>query len=178
MIKKRNIINIPMVQEFVRIMAGDDAVKVIRIYERKGKYVTDEELAKKMKLKVTEVRTILNRLHYRGVACYRKSKNRKTGWYSYTWGIKSQRIADLLLEETQEKMEKLETKQTIQSNYGLFSCNSECETVPFEVAAEYNFRCPECSSPMEVIDNNKMLRETEKRLKELRGVTAQLLGSI
>ena len=168
MAKKRKIINLDSAKEFVRKVAGEDAIRVVRIYERKGKSVTDEELAKKMRLKVTEVRTILNRLHYRGIACYQKTKNSKTGWYSYTWSVKTERIAELLLEELTEKMEKLESKQTMQANYGLFSCKTQCDMLPFEVAAEYNFKCPECGKPMGAINTDKERKETEKRIGEIK----------
>lgn len=167
--KIRKIINIPQAQEFIKKIGGEDAAKVVRIYEKKGKVVTDEELAKKMRLKVTEVRTILNRLHYRGVACYQKSKNTKTGWYSYTWSIKSKRIAELVYGEMIEKMTKLEAKQAVQSNYGLFTCKGICEMIPFEVAAEYNFKCPDCGKPMGVVNNKKVIRETEREICDLQG---------
>lgn len=164
----KKIINNQLAQDFVRRVAGEEAVKVITIYERKGRYVTDEELAQKMKLKVTEVRTILNRLHYRGIACYKKSKNSKTGWYSYTWGIKSKRIAELLMEEMIEKAEKLGVKQQVQSNYSLFACDGGCDMLPFEVAVEYDFRCPECGKTMKAVDAQKILKETEKQMEILK----------
>ena len=168
MMKKKKIINLDSAKEFVRKAAGEDAIRVVRIYERKGKSVTDEELAKKMRLKVTEIRTILNRLHYRGIVCYQRTKNTKTGWYSYTWSVKSERIADLLLEELAEKMEKLESKQTMQTNYGLFSCKTQCDMIPFEVAAEYNFKCPECGRTMGAINTNKERKVTEKMIEEVK----------
>ncbi len=168
MTSPKKIINFESAQKLVARIAGEDAIRVIRIYEKKKSNVTDEELAKKMRLKVTEVRTILNRLHYRGVASYQKSKNNKTGWYSYTWALKSKRIAELLLEEMGESLEKLESKQQIQSNYGLFSCRGRCETIPFEVAAEYEFRCPECGKVMNAMDSKRVLRKTEQALRCLR----------
>lgn len=169
MVNSKKIINFDSAQKLVARLAGEDAIKVIRIYEKKKSNVTDEELAKKMRLKVTEVRTILNRLHYRGVATYQKSKNSKTGWYSYTWALKSKRIAEILLEEMNEDLRKLESKQQIQSSYGLFSCKGVCETIPFEVAAEYEFRCPECGKTMDAMDNKLVLRQTELALHQLRG---------
>ena len=168
MTKPKKIMNFESAHALIKRIGGDDALQVVKIYERKGKMVTDEELAKKMRLKVTEVRTILNRLHYRGVACYQKSKNTKTGWYSYTWEIKKKRVAELLLEEMVEKTEKLEAKQQMQSNYGLFSCSSLCGQMPFEVAAEYDFKCPECGAPMDMLDSKKMLKRTQKELEGLK----------
>ena len=171
MTTQKKIFNLSSAQDLIQRIAGEDAIRVVRIYERKGRYVSDEELAKKMRLKVTEVRTILNRLHYRGITCYQKKKNTKTGWYSYTWGVKNKRIAEILLEELTEKRGKLETKQELQTNYGLFSCTTLCETVPFEVAAEYGFRCPVCGKTMDAMDNKRAVKKTEK---ELQGINIEI----
>lgn len=145
-------------------MGGEAAVKITKIYEKKGKKITDEEVAKKIKMKVTEVRTILNRMHYRGVSCYHRAKNSKTGWYSYSWEIKTRRILELLLEQHNERIEKLEKKKSFEENYALFSCKKNCDYIPFEIATEYLFKCPECGSLMEAVDNEKRMKGLDSQL--------------
>ncbi|MBN2067412.1 MAG: hypothetical protein JW744_03020 [Candidatus Diapherotrites archaeon] len=154
----------PLAQNFLKKVAGDPSVQLVRICERKGKRTTDEELAKKMKMKVTEVRTILNRLHYRGIAHYQKTKNKKTGWYNYTWEIKSKRILELLLEEQKEAIEKLKTTQSFEKTYTYFTCKRNCTSVPFEVAAEFQFKCPECNSTMEATNSDQRVKKIEKQI--------------
>lgn len=164
MAKKSNISKFPIVQEFLRTVGGEFAVGLVKICERKGSRVTDEEVAKKMRLKVTEVRTVLNRLHYRGIACYQKTKNKKTGWYSYTWSIKTSRVIELLLEEQKESIEKLEQTQGFEKTYTYFGCKNRCVSVPFEVAAEYQFKCPECSQTMEAVNTEKRLKNINRQI--------------
>lgn len=130
--------------------------------------MTDEELAKKMKVKVTEIRAVLNRLHYRGIACYKKTKNRKNGWYNYTWEIKKKRIVELILAEQQETIEKLEAKQDFEKNYSFFSCKNNCTMVPFEIATEYQFKCPECGSTMDYFDYTKKLKDINSQIETLK----------
>ena len=151
-------------KELLETVAGLPAVQITKIYEKKGKRVTDEELAKKMHLKVTEIRTILNRLHYRGISRYYRTKNSKTGWYSYTWEIKTKRVLELVLENHFERIEKLEGKKNFEKAYSLFSCKKNCDYLPFEIAAEYLFKCPGCGAILEAADSEKRKRSIESQI--------------
>ena len=87
---KIDILSFSVTKDFLKQIAGDDSIKLVEIVNKKKKNVTDEEIGKKMKhLKITEIRTVLNRLHYRGIACYQKTRDTRSGWYSYTWEIKN-----------------------------------------------------------------------------------------
>lgn len=161
---KKDILLHDMAKSFISRVGGNDALSLIKACESKNRKVTDEEVAKKTKLKITEVRAILNRLHYRGIACYDKKKNNQTGWYSYTWEIKTKRIAELIIEEQSEEIKKLEKKLEFEKDYVFFACKTVCESVPFEVAAEYQFRCPKCGNQMDVINNKKRIKDIKKQL--------------
>lgn len=171
---KKNFIRLPLVQEFLQGTGGDAAVGVAIFCEKKNKRVTDEEIAKKMKVKVTEIRTVLNRLHYRGIACYKKTKNKKNGWYNYTWEIKKQRIVELIIEEQKENIEKLEAKQNFEKNYTFFGCKNSCNIVPFEIAAEYQFKCSECGQTMDAFDYSKKLKGINQQIDTMKREVGQL----
>ena len=174
LVRKKLFVNRPVVQDFLTKVGGEAAVGVTILCEKKGKCVTDEELAKKMKLKVTEIRTVLNRLHYRGIACYKKTKNKKSGWYNYTWEIKKKRVLELILEQQHEMIEKLEAKQSFGEKYSFFNCKNDCEITPFEIAAEYQFRCPTCGETMATFDYSKRLESINSRIEELKGEVGEL----
>jgi len=165
--KKKSILSFSITQEFLKNVAGDYAFDVIKTCEKKGKSITDEEIGKSVPVKITEIRAVLNRLHYRGIACYNKSRNPKTGWYSYTWNIKTRRIAELLLEQYSEEVQKLEKRKQFEKTYLMFSCGKKCASLPFEVAAEYEFKCPECGETMESMNSQKSLRGANKRIKTI-----------
>ena len=160
----RQLSEFVVTQQFLKCVAGDHAATLMKICERKRKPVTDEEIEKKLKLKITEIRTILNKLHYQGIACYQKSRNPKTGWYSYSWEIKPRRVAELILEQQTEEIGRIEAKIEYEQNYAFFSCNNGCSSVPFEIAAEYEFKCPECGKTMDAVNNEKRLRTMKKEL--------------
>ncbi len=171
---KKDVLSHPVTKTFIQKVGGEDAIPLIKAFKNKRKKVTDEEIAKKTDLKITEVRAILNRLHYRGIACYDKKKNTKTGWYLYTWEIKEKRIAELIIEEQSEEIKKLEKKLEFEKDYVFFACKEMCENVPFEVAAEYQFRCPKCGKTMETVNNKKRIKTIKKELETLGSVLEKL----
>ena len=156
-----------LTKNFLGTIGGEHAAQLVGECEKKGRLTTDEELATALGLKVTEIRTILNQLNYRGIACYQKTKNPKTGWYSYTWEIKSERIAELLIEKHSEERGRLERKAALQTNYDIFRCKKGCSILPFEVAAEYQFRCPNCNEPLGPTDGRKELEITRVEIQNI-----------
>ncbi len=164
---QKSLTDLSIVKDFLETVGGQEAVDLVKICEKKRKSFTDEDVSKKMQKKVTEVRAILNRLHYRGIACYQKSRNQKTGWYNYTWIISKDRIADLIKEQQKEKICKLTEKQRIESDYNFFDCTKCNERLPFELAAEYNFVCPRCGATMDSTSNPKRQKEIMKNIEEI-----------
>lgn len=167
----KKIVDLNITKQFLEAVGGKDAVTLVQICERKNRPVTDEEIEKQLKIKITEIRTALNRLHYRGIAQYQKKRNNKTGWYSYTWEINTKRIAELILEKQTEELGKVDTRIEYESLYTFFVCKKKCKSVPFEIAAEYQFKCPECGTTMTTADTKKAKKEL---IKEKDGLTKEV----
>lgn len=164
---RKELCDFVIVQNYLGSLAGEHTAKLVRICGRKRKPITDEEIEKKLPIKITEIRTILNRLHYWGIATYQKSRNPNTGWYSYSWEIKPDRISELIAEGQADEIAKIEAKIEYERNYAFFSCKGGCNNVPFEIAAEYEFKCPDCGKTMEAVNNEKRVKELKKGLKDI-----------
>jgi transcription initiation factor TFIIE subunit alpha len=156
-----------LVKDLLDTIGGEDAITLVKVCENNRKGTTDEEISKKMKARVTEIRAVLNKLHYRGIAEYQKSRNPKTGWYNYSWEIKKKKIAEIVLEQQTEVLERLMKKKNMETEYSLFDCSKCNERAPFEIAAEYNFVCPNCGNPMESANNPKKIKETNSKIKKI-----------
>ncbi|OQA32125.1 MAG: Transcription factor E [archaeon ADurb.Bin336] len=163
----KSITDLTLVKELLDTVGGEDAITVVKLCEKKRKMTTDEELSKKMKKKVTEVRAILNKLHFRGIACYQKARNQKTGWYNYTWEIKKDRIAEIIEEQQKENLEKLNNKMKLEADYSLFDCTKCNHREVFEVAAEYNFICPTCGGNMTSANDPNRQKELLTKIKNI-----------
>ena len=175
MAKENDILSYQLTKEFLTNVGGGDAVEVVRICLEKNGKCLDEDIEARLKhLKITEIRSILNRLHYRGIACYNKTKNKNSGWYTYTWEIKEKRIVELILEQQAEQLQKLEQKARFDSGHEFFTCKKGCEETPFEIAAQIEFRCPECGEMMNPVDGKKRSKDVQTHITTLKTELGEL----
>jgi transcription initiation factor TFIIE subunit alpha len=147
---------------FLEKIAGNLAPEVIKLYKIDSSY-SPEQISIKLNEKITNIRSTLNSLHYRGIACYKKVKN-KQNMYEFYWGIKFKKIIELVIEQEMELYKKLDENILDKKDRDYFYCPKNCIEVPFEIAAAYNFKCPNCNSGLKII-NNKIKVTTLKRKK-------------
>jgi len=164
---QKSITDLSLVKDFLDTVGGKEAINLVKICERKRKDFTDEDVSKQMNLKVTEVRAILNSLHYRGIACYQKSRNQQTGWYNYTWAIKKERIAELINTKQREILDRLGEKKRLEADYNLFDCKNCNERLPFEIAIEYNFVCPVCGGVLDSANDPNQKKQIEQKIRKI-----------
>ncbi len=170
-----SILDFKVTKEFLQNVGGEDASEVVRICLVNNGKCLDQDIEEEMKTKkITEIRSILNRLHYRGIACYNKTKNKNSGWYTYTWEIKQRRIVELILEQQAEMLQKLEQKARFDGSHEIFICKKACADTAFEIAAQYEFRCPECGEMMNPVDGKKRQKEIQNQIKEISEELSQL----
>jgi transcription initiation factor TFIIE subunit alpha len=167
MVMKLRIDN-PLVVEFISTNAGDAAFSLVKTLDKVEKGMTDEQITKKTKTDVNEVRAILNKLHYLGIITYSKKKAKESNWYHYTWFLKKDRIKELLTERYKDELEQMEKKLKYEQSYTFFKCTNGCDKLPFELACEYDFKCPECGNAMDALERNGERENIEKRMGEIR----------
>lgn len=158
-----------LVEEFLKKKGGPDAYKVAKALNRG---LTDEEISDKTSLEVKEIRAILNRLHYLGIIEYDKEQAEKSSWYTYTWFLREDRVKELLEETYREELEDLEKELEMRETHVFFQCENECEKLPFEVAYEYDFQCPECEEEMSKSEEDK-IEDIKERINEIKSLLGE-----
>jgi hypothetical protein len=61
--------------------------------------MSDEELAKKIGVKTSDVRIVLNRLHTCGLFSYTRIRDKDSGWYSYIWKMSEEKLREFVAGE-------------------------------------------------------------------------------
>jgi len=146
---------------FLEQIAGPLAPEIIKMYNSEKNY-SPEEISEKLKKKITTIRSTLNSLHFRGIACYKKVRNAQN-MFDFYWEIKFKKIIELVMESEIDNIKKIEETLNQQEGRDYFYCPKKCIEVPFEVAAAYNFKCPNCNKNLEMRDSKSLTSALKKK---------------
>ncbi len=135
-------------------LAGEKALKVA------GEMVeplSDEDIARRAGIKISDIRAVLNKLHAAGIAAYDRTRNDE-GWYTYTWRMSVDGAMKVLETRKAQEKQNAQEKLCLESAVDFYKCPNCYARVgtklSFEQAVEAGFRCPDCS---------EMLRYVEKK---------------
>jgi transcription factor E len=128
----------------------------------------DEELAAELNVKETVIRTLLNDLHMRSLVEYERTKNKKTGWYTYMWKKRDDKLAVYAQSYLQGKLDGLVSDLSAEKNGSLFKCS--CSRVSLEAALESNFVCPQCDEQYKEFNGTRNLDELEAEIARVKRI--------
>ena len=131
-------------------LGGENALEIVRNFEG---HASDEDLAKKLKLKISDVRATLNKLHNQGLVNYMRDKDSETGWYSYSWRLNRARIENWVKMRIQESVDLIQGNKG--DHYFCPSCGSSSIT-SFDNASDASFKCPKCEKSLEFLDADRI----------------------
>ncbi|MBD3390288.1 hypothetical protein GF415_05060 [Candidatus Micrarchaeota archaeon] len=128
---------------------GEHALEIVRGFSNN---ISDEEISKKLKIKISDVRATLNKLHSLGIVDYSRHKDSETGWFSYFWCLNVGRMKTWVNGRVEEELRNFDF-----SNGEYYFCPScgGASIHEFVSASDYGFRCPACSSALDFLSEEK-----------------------
>lgn len=154
-----------LILETAAHLAGEKGEKVVKALA--AGELTDEDLAKRTNLQVNQVRSILYTLHENRIVTYRREREENSGWYVYYWRIDPDRALDYLRQHRMEVLKKLEERLAEEESKIFFACEGGCIRMPYEEAAEIEFRCPSCGGTLQLQDNTAIINSLRARIERL-----------
>lgn len=156
---RRSAISVKLADEHVRNLileiAGEKALAVASALEEP---LSDEDLASSCKIKVSEVRAVLNKLHSYGLTSYERTRDKESGWYSYIW-----RLSFGDLNKVLERKKGVAVVGGGEESFDFYTCSAckkgEGVMIPFEVAFENRFKCLDCGAPLIFVEKAKEIRK-------------------
>jgi len=148
--KLAEILSRPFIRQLLVDLGGENAIAIIRNFDRSS---SDEDIAKKLKIKISDVRAALNKLHSEGLVMYNRYKDGETGWYSYSWYLNKEKMERWAEEHT--KRFEAESQNSNEEFYVCPFCGVST-IVNFHDAFEKEFKCDICEKNLEFLDEDKM----------------------
>lgn len=154
------------IRAYLSRLIGDGGLDLLERFPEDGEF-SDEELAEKTGINLNSVRHTLYTLYEKRLAEYRRLKNTETGWLTYLWTMRLDRIENAIQEDMKIMLEKLEARESYEEKNDFYLCRN-CGTFTFNEVMEIDFVCPRCSQPVEHFDNEPLLSALKKRIAAIR----------
>ncbi len=156
----------PVLKEILIRIAGDRGYNVAK--ELVEKEITDDEIAKRLGIRVNLVRKILYSLYENRVVSYHRVRDEHSGWYVYYWRIEPERANEYFKNNKRQLIQKLENRLDTERGTSFFSCGNGDPKLSFELAVENDFKCPRCGEKLEPYDNSNVIMALERQIESLR----------
>jgi len=177
----------PLLKSFLFVIAGDIAIEVgIELLNSEEKDITDEGITENIKerikdsdppisfeengvevLKLNTVRKTLYKLYSGKLAQFRRIRDKSTGWFIYYWWHEFDLFEEILMEKKREIESKLRERLKFEENNYFFVCKT-CQDsnlkFNFDTAFEMNFKCANCSSPLEAQENQELIQFLKEKI--------------
>ncbi|MFB6167479.1 MAG: transcription factor E [Haloferacaceae archaeon] len=159
------LLNDPVIQKYLHELVGPKGMPVAAA-PAEGE-VTDEELAEELGLELNDVRRALFILYENDLASYRRVRDEDSGWLTYLWTFEYDNIPQNLAEEMERLMVALDRREEYERENEFYLCEVCSLRFEFGEAMDFGFECPECGSPLEAMENDRLLEAMQERLTEL-----------
>ncbi len=157
---------LPVFLSFVEDLAGENAVDLV-MYLMVNK-MTDRELAEKTGYKLNKIRKKLYELYSLKIAKYKKQRIEETGWHSYVWELSVSGFEKYILDSIETIVNKLKQRLKFEEENMFYFCVKDRDVLfSFDEATELGFRCPRCSGPLEVFDNQPIIKKLKTAIEIL-----------
>ena len=162
-----DLLDNPAIHAYLHRLVGDEGINLLRKFPGKGEH-SDEDLAAETGINLNSVRHSLYTLYEKRLAEYHRIKNNETGWLTYLWQIRIDRIHDAIREDLDYILDKLERRVRFEEENDFYICKACGIILPFARALDAEFKCPECEEPIGHFDNDALLSALRQRVQTIR----------
>lgn len=167
MVSVTELLNDAAINAYLLRMIGEEGIELLKRFPEGGEH-SDEELAEMTEINLNTVRHTLYTLYEKRLAEYRRLKNTETGWLTYLWHLRLDRLQDVIEEEIRDVLEHLDARLTYEEKNDFYICKNCGVIYTFTDAAEWNFECPNCEEMLEHFDNELIATALRRRVNKIK----------
>lgn len=150
----------------VKQLHGVEATPIVKYLQGK-KDVSEFKIAEKTKTDINLARRILYNLYHDNLVTYIKKKDKERGWTVSYWTFNIQSAKALSKAIKRKRIERLKLELKEEESCLFYLCEKDNIRMKFDIAAENEFKCPECGSVLKCDDNSEKIRKIKEEIKNL-----------
>ncbi len=155
-----------LIKQVVADVAGEDVIPLV-VAIRDKKNISEFKIAELIREQINITRNKLYRLYDNNLITFVRKKDRKKGWYIYYWTFNEKQIKFLALKLKKERLERLRDRFSRETSGQFYLCPNKCIRLDFEQATNFDFKCPECGSLIELENNFKEIERIKHEITDL-----------
>ncbi|MEM2925234.1 MAG: transcription factor [Methanocellales archaeon] len=157
----------PIIRAYIKQLVGDEGLTVVE--KMPSEEVTDEKIAEITGVSLNVVRRTLYILYENHLAKYRRVRDKESGWLTYLWTLDISNIDFVLEDEMKKLLRNLKRYLEFEESNVFYVCSGDppCGRYSFDIAAKYNFSCPNCEAKLVFQDNAKIVEGIKERISQL-----------
>ncbi|MCK8519793.1 transcription factor [Methanoculleus sp. 7T] len=167
MVSVTELLNDPAIEAYLLRMIGEEGIELLKRFPDGGEH-SDEELAEKTEINLNTVRHTLYTLYEKRLAEYRRLKNTETGWLTYLWHLRLDRLHEVIEEDIRDVLEHLDARLNYEEKNDFYICKNCGVIYTFTDAANWNFECPNCEEMLEHFDNELIATALRRRVDKIK----------
>ncbi|MCX6709461.1 MAG: hypothetical protein NTV63_00695 [Candidatus Woesearchaeota archaeon] len=155
-----------LIKTVVSEVAGEHSVPVAMILKNKKNF-SEFKVAEALKMEIKDIRKSLYKLLEYNLVSFKRKKDKKKGWYIYYWTFNNDMLKYLCSDIKVKKLDKLRERLSREEANHFFLCPNKCVRLDFDKATEFEFRCPECGTLLDMQDNSATIRNIKEEIARL-----------
>ena len=152
-------------KSFIIKIAGEEGLQVFSYLIRIGKQIDEFTLADKVGLQINFVRSLLYKLYEYKLVSFSRERDKKKGWFIYSWVAHPDRLKELLIRKKDEQVIKLRKKAL--DVHQVFYCEHCDKSFSYTKAMKYMFFCPTCGRGLVALESSELRDKLNEKIKKI-----------
>lgn len=130
---------------------------------------TDIEIASKTSMRAKDVRKILYKLYDSRILTYRRILDPNTRYTYFLWKLLPLKYSFTVFKQRASlKIKKLKERLEYERQHIFYHCGrNDCPKLAYKEAMQSDFKCPVCSRPLQLVNNEKTIELLRNKKIEL-----------
>lgn len=160
----------PLIRQYVLDHAGEYGMKLAEMIHRRQPITGVEIIDSIPDDKPSNIRKILYKLEEARVAEYEKDTD-KSGWETFTWKLSLNEVKYVINNQRKERLRSLKAQMDFETSTQFYQCANAHMRMPFDEAADQDFKCPHCNEAMDFVDNKDEIKRLKQEIRDLEAIT-------
>lgn len=152
--------------EFITSVAGKEGIDIYKFLVQQPGEIDEFTLADSVKLQINFARSLLYKLYEHKLVSFSRERDKKKGWFIYSWQSHPVKLKQILVQNKQNEIQKLEKQIT--AGEAEFVCSGCGKTFDYATSMETMFFCSVCGGKLDAVNSFEMQSKIKNQIETIK----------